>query len=77
MDSGIGPSAHNGGGRSYRERFLLRGWMDSGIGSQDARTTAAPASLGEKEGKHVSSASTKGADTENSSKPDSRRSEEV
>jgi hypothetical protein len=33
MDSGIGLSAYNGGGKSYRERFLPRGWMDSGIGS--------------------------------------------
>jgi hypothetical protein len=37
MDSGIGFGAYNGGAKSYRERFLPRGWMDSGIGSH-ART---------------------------------------
>jgi hypothetical protein len=37
MDSGIGLGAYNGGVKSNRERFLPRGWMDSGIGSH-ART---------------------------------------
>ncbi|KAF2810903.1 putative integral membrane protein [Mytilinidion resinicola] len=41
MDSGIGLSAPNGGGKSFREQFLPRGWMDSGLGSHNAGTVAA------------------------------------
>jgi hypothetical protein len=59
MDSGIGLSAHNGAGKSYRERFLPRGWMDSGLGSHNAGTVAEPVSVGEGSEVEISLASTK------------------
>jgi hypothetical protein len=46
-DSGIGLSPHNGAGKSYQERFLPRGWMDSGLGSHNAGTVAEPMAAGE------------------------------
>jgi hypothetical protein len=39
MDSGVGRSVYDGGGRSNRERLLPRGWMDSGLGSLTATVT--------------------------------------
>lgn len=58
-DSGIGLSSHNSAGKSYRERFLPRGWMDSGLGSNNAGTVAEPVAAGEGGEVEISLASTK------------------
>ena len=39
MDSGLGMSVLDGGGRSNRGRFFPRGWVDSGLGSRAATVT--------------------------------------
>lgn len=59
MDSGIGLSVYNVGDKSYRERFLPRGWMDSGIGSHEARTVDQTAPSCETGSEEILSASSK------------------
>ena len=59
MDSGIGLSVCDAGRKSYREHFLPRGWMDSGIGSHAARTVDQTASLSGIQSNDISSASSK------------------
>ena len=73
MDSGIWLSAHNGAGKSYRERFLPRGWMDSGLGSHNAGTVAEPVAAGEGGEVEISLVSTKaveGVEIDKTSKGD-------